>query len=107
MSPATTDAPPTAEIFPDLDQVREHFLTLNRPGEVREVRILEYVPASGFGAPSTASGYFDNADALVDEIRGIGSNHADGIYITQNPVNPDLLARRCNRQLVLSSGRLE
>ena len=30
-------------------------------------------------------------------LRGIGSQHATGIYITQNPVDPDLLARANNR----------
>jgi hypothetical protein len=92
-----TDAPPTYEIFPDLDQVQAHFLALNRPREVREVRILGYILPSGYGEPATASGYFDNAEALATALDGIGSRHATGIYITQNPVDPDLLARARNR----------
>jgi hypothetical protein len=82
---------------PDVDQIAAHFRVLNRPGEVREVRILGHVPCSGFGSPSTASGYFDNADCLAVALRGIGSRHATGIYITHNPVDPDLLARANNR----------
>src|SRR4051794_3771289 len=82
---------------PDLDQVRMHFLALNRPGEVREVRILGHVPRSGYGAPSTASGYFDSPESLIEALDGIGSQHATGIYITHNPVDPDLLARANNR----------
>ena len=77
--------------------MRAHFQTLNRAGEVREVRILGHVPASGFGGPVTASGYFDNADALIEAVRGIDSQHAAGVYITHNPVDPDLLARVNNR----------
>src|SRR5215207_2728446 len=93
----TTDMPPRAEILPDLDQARAHFRPLSRPGEVREVRVLEHLPDSGFGGPSTASGYFDNAESLGVELRGIGSQHAAGVYITQNPVDLDLLARAHNR----------
>ena len=70
---------------PDLDQARAHFLALHRPGEVREVRILGHVPASGYGGPATASGCFDNAESLAVALGGIGSQHATGIYITQNP----------------------
>ena len=35
--------------------------------------------------------------SLAAALRGIGSQHATGIYITQNPVDPDLLARANNR----------
>jgi hypothetical protein len=93
----TVDLLPAPEVIPDLDQVRAHFLALQRLGEVREVRILDHIPLSGYGAPATASGYFDNADSLVVALRGIGSQHATGIYVTQNPVDPDLLARANNR----------
>jgi hypothetical protein len=68
---------------------------MSRPGEVREVRALDHVPASGYGQPSTASGYFTDPDALVRELQGMGG--ASGVYVTQNPVDPDLLARSNNR----------
>jgi hypothetical protein len=84
-----------ADLSLDVDQVRAHFLSLNRPGEVREVRVLDHVPASGYGAESTASGYFTDADALVRELQRMGS--ASGVYITPNPVDPDLRARADNR----------
>src|SRR5450759_3647750 len=61
-----------------------------RPGEMREVRIPQY---DRYG--STASGYFDSAEALVQ-----AANAWDGksnIYVTLNPVNPALLARANNR----------
>jgi hypothetical protein len=85
------------ELFPDVDHVRAHFNTLNRPGEVREVRVIGHVPASGFGQPAIASGYFTTADAVVAAVREIGSQHAEGIYITQNATDPELLARANNR----------
>src|SRR5688500_10007663 len=88
-----TDA--LTDLTPDADQIREHFLALNRPDEVREVRALDHVPASGYGAESTASGYFTDADALIRELQSMGS--ASGVYITQNPVDPDLRARADNR----------
>src|SRR5829696_4224404 len=84
-----------ADLSLDVDQVRAHFLSLNRTGEVREVRVLDHVPASGYGAESTASGYFTDVDALVRELQSMGS--ASGVYITQNPVDPDLRARADNR----------
>jgi hypothetical protein len=55
---------PAPEVMPDLDQVRAHFSALNQPGEVREVRILGHVPASGYGGPATALGYVDNCEHL-------------------------------------------
>jgi hypothetical protein len=97
VSTATTSAPPVTEILPDLDQVQAHFNTLNRPGEVREVRVLGHIPLSSFGGPSTASGYFDNGESVARELRGLGSHHAEGVYITQNPADPELLARANNR----------
>lgn len=97
MAATAADAPAGAETLPDLDQVHAHFLTLQRPGDVREVRVLEHVPASGFGGPATVSGYFDNVESLVEAVRGIGADHAAGVYITQNPVDSDLLARANNR----------
>jgi hypothetical protein len=97
MAAVAADGPPTAETSPDLDQARAHVLALHRAGDVREVRVLEHVPASGYGGPATVSGYFDNAEALVNALEGIGADHAAGVYITQNPVDPDLLARANNR----------
>src|SRR4051794_23783659 len=94
---AMADAPPVTEICLDLDQVRAHFLVLSQSGEVREVRILEHVPASGYGGPATVSGYFDTAEALVEEVGRIGADFATGYYLTQNPVDPELLARANNR----------
>jgi hypothetical protein len=63
-------------------------------GAVIEVRALD---AQLFGNRriGTISGYFDNGDACVRELEKLTA--AKGIYITANPVNPALLARRANR----------
>ena len=59
-------------------------------GQVAEVRAL--------GKRGTASGYFDDQTKLAAAVSGIERmGEYSGIYITLNPVNPDLLARRANR----------
>lgn len=72
-------------------QVGERFARLLwAPGDVREVRIPGY---DSYG--STASGYFDSPQALAE-----AAARWDGkanVYVTLNPVNPALLARRVNR----------
>lgn len=67
-----------------------------KPGDIFEIRILDAVLANSNWA-HTASGYFD-----FDYIEDIPNQLANfktygGIYVTLNPVNPDLLARANNR----------
>jgi hypothetical protein len=62
------------------------------PGHVFELRILGT-------AHGTLSGYFDDPAALVAEARK-WSGHAEGCYVTLNPVNPALLARARNRLIL-------
>ncbi len=83
----------TAESLPDIEHAQAHFAALCRPGEVREVRILGHVPADGFGQPATVSGYFDDPDALAVAMQKIAVDVTEGVYLTHNPVDPDLLAR--------------
>ncbi|MFH1472454.1 MAG: hypothetical protein ABIF85_06140 [Nanoarchaeota archaeon] len=59
-------------------------------GDVVELRIL------GAEHQGVVSGYFNDFDALAKSADKY-STHAEGIYITINPVNPALLARACNR----------
>jgi hypothetical protein len=59
-------------------------------GDVVEVR----VPKAG--RLRTMSGYFDDLKALVDAL-GEVDGKGPGVYITLNPVKPDLLARASNR----------
>ena len=59
-------------------------------GQVAEVRAL--------GKWGTASGYFNDYDKLAAAVQTIeNKGEYAGIYITLNPVNPDLFARRANR----------
>jgi hypothetical protein len=76
-----------AEVLKTIAKIIEH-------GTVFEVRALE---AQLFGNRriGTVSGYFDSADACICELQKLTA--AKGVYITANPVNPALLARRTNR----------
>jgi hypothetical protein len=60
------------------------------PGQTVEVRLI--------GKRGTTSGFFDNYDCLESAVTLL-ENRGEyvGAYVTLNPVNPDLLARRANR----------
>ena len=72
------------------EEIKTAYSTLFIPGQVTEVRAL--------GKWGTASGYFNNIEKLASAVQ-ILENRGEyaGIYVTLNPVNPDLLARRANR----------
>src|SRR5208282_2761604 len=59
-------------------------------GQVREVRIPKA------GKQGTISGYYDNVEKMAEDL-GRANGKFEGIYITLNPVSPDLLARAANR----------
>jgi len=73
----------------DLEEIRAAANVLLEPGAVYEVRI----PNTRRG---TVSGYFDDLHKLA-EAAAQWSGQAPGVYVTLNPVNPDLLARSANR----------
>ena len=65
-------------------------------GDVFEVRVLDAVTADWM-RPHMESGYFDY-EHIPDAADAIGKLRSyRGAYATVNPVNPDLLARACNR----------
>jgi hypothetical protein len=66
---------------------------ITEPGQVTELRILKA------GNLKTISGYFDtdHHEALVEAAASYDAR-APAIYVTLNPVIPDLLARACNRE---------
>ena len=70
-------------------QIGQALRILFKRGDVVELRI----PKSERGA---ASGYFNDLQALAKQA-AVYDGHAQGIYITLNPVNPALLARANNR----------
>jgi hypothetical protein len=65
---------------------------LTVPGQVTELRMLKV------GYFKTVSGYFDydRHEALIEAAAYHDAN-APAVYVTMNPVTPDLLARACNR----------
>lgn len=88
-----TDCPPV----PDQDAIAAFAANFMEPGCVYEVR----VPKSKREGPrrlfGVNSGYFDNPQALAREAARISGADAEAVYVTLNPVNPDLLARAVNR----------
>jgi hypothetical protein len=74
---------------------------LTEPGQVTELRALHVRPP--YGRPCTASGYFkaegDGLERMAEAALQLSHapNLARGVYFTLNPVQPDLIARRCER----------
>jgi hypothetical protein len=66
------------------------------PGDVFEIRALD-ATTTDYRRPHVESGYFDyeHIDTAAKEVAKLCSY--GGVYVTINPVNPDLLARACNR----------
>lgn len=81
---------------PRADIIR-YLRLVTAPGEVIELRILKAVDNPKYGA-FTLSGYFDfdHLDDLADAALE-WTALAEGVYVTINPVVPDLLARAANR----------
>ena len=50
-----------------------------------------------YGKPAPVAGWFDDPDALVAAAIRLEEGGAPGIYVTLNVVDPNLLARACNR----------
>lgn len=75
------------------------FLRILQPEGVREIRAPKCPVRRGTTFTGTASGYFD-AEHLVEAsaaVEALGRCEPPGIYVTLNPVRPDLLARAANR----------
>ena len=67
-----------------------------REGDVFEIRVLDALSPEWM-RPHMESGYFDY-EHIPDAAEAIGKLRSFwGAYATVNPVNPDLLARACNR----------
>ena len=67
-----------------------------KPGDVFEIRVLDAV-SRAYSRPHIESGYFDydHISAVAGAIAHISS--AKGVYVTVNPVKPELLNRAVNR----------
>ena len=77
----------TSHIKADVGEIRRAVELLLESGHVYEIR------AFGKG---TTSGYFDDPEKLVQAAANL-SGKVPGVYVTLNPVLPDLLARSANR----------
>ena len=73
----------------DADECRRALSILPEPGSVFEIRALGT-------KKGIISGYFDDREKAVQAVASI-SGKVPGVYLTLNPVNPDLLARAKNR----------
>jgi hypothetical protein len=84
-------------------RVAEWLRYLKEPGQITELRALHV--QQRYGRPQTVAGFFDfeHMEHMAKEALQLDRN-AKGVYFTLNPVNPDLLARRCNRVEVADSG---
>lgn len=92
-----TDAKATAEAI-------AHLKRWYNDGDVIELRTLHVTDKNGRW-PKTWSGYYDydHFDKLAEDAVRL-TRRATGTYITMNPVNPALLARRQNRCKELGKG---
>ena len=61
------------------------------PGAIAEVRVL------GVPRVEILSGYFDDTEKLAAALAEADKRGGQGVYVTANPVEPALLARRANR----------
>ena len=80
----------TREVYSVSHPIRSACNLLFSPGQTAEVRLI--------GKRGAASGFFDNYDRLESAVT-LFENRGEyaGAYVTLNPVNPNLLARRANR----------
>ena len=91
MSAATIPAEERKDMHEQaLEEATRSVAVMFRPSDVVEVR----VPKAGRNR--TISGYFNDSAALVDAIREMDGK-GPGVYVTLNPVKPELLARASNR----------
>ena len=85
---------------PTVDGIVRGLKPFVQPGEVYELRILECVDNPKY-PPFTMFGYFDSdhLDHLANAAL-LWTSKAEGVYVTLNPVVPDLLARAANRIII-------
>ena len=79
----------------DVAEIRRALTILIEPGQVIELRALNATTRQSPKYRYTASGYFNDVEALIKAAGDITS--ATGIYITLNPCKRGLITRACNR----------
>src|SRR5579864_2625900 len=91
-----------ANILVDTQEVYRALKLLIEPKGVVEVRALEASLQAGARYTDTLAGYFNNARDIIREICTI--KEAKGIYITLQPVHPDILHRSKNKLVQQKKG---
>jgi hypothetical protein len=97
---ASSSSPPSSPTKLSFEEgaakLAEFYKVLIAPDQVVELRALDV--KRGPGRPHTEAGFFD-AEHLFELAKCAlqATRFAKGVYFTLNPLNPDLLARRCNR----------
>lgn len=88
-----------------LQRTWELFKVPNAVVEVRALGVSGKHRAWDGYTSHTVTGYFDDGEAFVEAVSALdAASRASGIYITLNPVNPDLLARANNRLVAAKRG---
>ncbi len=93
---APASGKPVLSIEEAAPRLAERYRLLIAPDQIVELRAIDV--RRGSGRPHIEAGFFDS-DHLVDmaKVALKITNFAKGVYFTLNPLNPDFLARRCNR----------
>src|SRR5436190_6965815 len=72
-----------------LSHIQNALTILREPGSVSELRILVHTGR-------TLSGYYEDQEKMAQDAARMSGKHP-GVYMTLNPVNPDLKGRAYNR----------
>lgn len=92
-----------ADIAAQLQRTWELFKADNAIVEVRALDCSGKSRAWQGWATGTVSGYFDDGVAFCEAVALLDADRkASGIYVTMNPVQPDLLARAVNRLIPIT-----
>ncbi len=83
----------------DEDAIRRAWSLFFEPGQVTELRCLD-ARIRGEWRSGIYSGYFDNAEAAIENLRRLEA--AKACYIMPNPVTPALHARAYNRARIIT-----
>jgi P4 family phage/plasmid primase-like protien len=93
----TYDPSASRALRPAAPEIRRFCRALCRPGEVREVRIPRTRSGQLWRGNGVQAGWFDELEKLVQAVLPITGADAEGVFVSLNPVNDPLLARRANR----------
>jgi hypothetical protein len=101
-----TNESPTPPSAPSVaDRLAALYRRLLASDQVVELRALGV--QRGSGKPHTEAGFFDTAHLSEMATAALTvTKFAKGVYFTLNPLNPALLARRCNRTAWANEGEL-